>query len=646
MNPSENTPPPESGTPASEPRMKALRDYVRANAQRFLQDNNITSVGVGYRIKTDGESGREVPTSELCIQFTVASKPEVSGVALEALDTSPIPETLVVAGEEIPTDVIQREYGLAYRIESHVQTNQRKLRLDPVQPGVSVSHHRGTAGTLGLVVIDNDSGDPSILSNWHVLHGNAGQIGDPVVQPGPFDHNQTEANRAGRLTRSHLGPPGDCAIAKIEDRSFLTEVMELQVRPRQIARVELGDKVVKSGRTTGVTQGVVRRVDVMTKIHYGGEAGTRAIGCFEIGAPDGAGAGYEVSLGGDSGSAWLVADQEGKATDILAGLHFAGEAGNNPDEHALACYAHSVFKKLGISLTPESRPDPSPPVVEVVKGYDPRFTPTEVPRPWMTDEQYRDAVLVDDSPMIPYTHFSLSMSKKRGFARFVAWNIDGGRIRRESRDGINFRLDPRVKAEFQHDDTLYKNNPLDRGHIARRADLVWGSPAEARKANVDSFFFTNIAPQHRAFNQSRLSGIWGELENAVFADVDVAELRISVLGGPLFRPDDPVHRGVRIPKDFWKLLAYQDNADGRFKVAAYLLTQRDLITDLEILELDPFRVYQVSLEKLEEETQLTFRGIGAYDTFRPGPEIEALPGRPRPKAREVRSVETLVRFER
>ena len=62
-------------------------------------------------------------------------------------------------------------------------------------------------------------------------------------------------------------------------------------------------------------------------------------------------------------------------------------------------------------------------------------------------------------------------------------------------------------------DELYRNNPLDRGHLARRADLLWGSPAEARQANAESFYFTNIPPQHEGFNQSGAGGISALLED-------------------------------------------------------------------------------------------------------------------------------------
>lgn len=603
--------------------VKSLRHYVRTQGVSFLEDPNITSIGIGYKM-TDKRR-----TRKLCLQFTVGEK---GGSAIEALDSREIPKTLMVASEEIPTDVMQRTFHPAFQLETLETSNPRKTRQNPLLPGISVSHRDGSAGTLGLVVFDRQSGDPCMLSNWHVLHGFSGEVGDPIVQPGPHDDNNADFNHAGVLLRSHLGHAGDCAIARIEDRAFEQEIFALSVTPSQIVRVDLGDVVIKSGRTTGVTRGVVRRTDVIAVINYSGQGPTE-IGGFEIGPEEDTPPDLEVSMGGDSGSAWLIANEDGSASDRLAGLHFAGETPGNPDEHALACYAHSVLDKLDISLA-------APAEVTVSElGYDPRFLTEEVSLPVLSGDQLEDAVLHNGTHALPYTHFSLCQSKARGLARFVAWNIDGQRIRRVSRSGIRFRLDPRIDRQFQHGNELYRSNPLDRGHIARRADLTWGSESEADRANRDSFFYSNIAPQHQAFNQSSRGGLWGELENAVFSGVDVEGLRVSLISGPIFNCNDPEHRGVQIPRSFWKLIAYRDTADDRFKIRAFVLTQRDLVSDIEALELDPFRVFQVSLANLEAETGLSFSSLAGFDTFdqKQTPETLAAEAGQQRSVREVRT---------
>lgn len=236
-------------------------------------------------------------------------------------------------------------------------------------------------------------------------------------------------------------------------------------------------------------------------------------------------------------------------------------------------------------------------------GYDPEFLGTSVALPVLDAEALQDAVLWEGSNVIPYTHFSLSLSKSRRLARWVAWNIDGAATKRLSRSGIDFNKDSRLPEEFQSGNELYQGNRLDRGHIARRADLVWGEAAEAQQANEDSFFYTNIAPQMDDFNQSSQEGIWGQLENALYEQVDVEDLKVTVFGGPVFQPGDHVYRGVGLPSEYWKLIAFKE--DGLLKTRAFLLTQ-DLDQLRVALALDEFRVYQVSVGELEQRTDLKF----------------------------------------
>ncbi len=143
--------------------------------------------------------------------------------------------------------------------------------------------------------------------------------------------------------------------------------------------------------------------------------------------------------------------------------------------------------------------------------------------------------------VINYTHFSLALNKLRRFAICVGWNVDGGNIKKVSRKGIRFVLDPDIPSEYQIGEQLYKVNRLDQGHIARRADLIWGELPVAKAANKDSFYFTNITPQMDDFNQSTKNGLWGRLEEAIFDDTDVENLKISVFGGPVFH-DNVVQR--------------------------------------------------------------------------------------------------------
>lgn len=592
--------------------MDRLREFVRTKGHEFLKDPNITSIGIG-RKNGDGP---------ISLQFTVEKK-IADKVEIEKLGSVTIPKSISVFGVDVPTDVLERAYVPSWKLVAAETLGERRMRVDPIRPGISIAHVKETAGTVGLIVYDRETGAPCVLSNWHVLNGPDGKVGDTIVQPGPFDDNNTAGNFCGNLLRSHLGAAGDCAIARIRTREFDAKVYDLDVAPTKMANVDIDDELVKSGRTTGVTYGVVRRIDVLTKIDYGGSAGVVAIGGFEIGVlkkrkpRDG-----EISRPGDSGSAWLVADGK-KATDVFAGLHFAGEAASSPDEHALACYPLSVQKKLDFVLAPPKQTVLKGDDLDAVvprSGYDADFLGSHVPLPRMTLSIKRDAVNFGRAQMIPYTHFSVCLSAARRMPRFVAWNIDGAR--RVSLGRHDFKIDPRIDPKFQAGDELYADNPLDRGHVAMRADLAWGPVAEARQANRDSFFFTNIAPQHERFNQSSRQGLWGQLENHVLQQVDAKDIRVSAMGGPIFGTDDAEYRGFRLPRQFWKLVAYL-GADGRLRVAVFMLSQTDLLHDLEVLDFDPFRIHQISVAELSSRSGLDFSAFTPADVIR-RPELAVL----------------------
>jgi endonuclease G len=119
---------------------------------------------------------------------------------------------------------------------------------------------------------------------------------------------------------------------------------------------------------------------------------------------------------------------------------------------------------------------------------------------------------------------------------------------------------------------------------------------------MDSFYFTNITPQMDDFNQSVKGGLWGRLEDAVFDDALVDGLKISVFGGPVFRENDRIFRDVKVPREYWKVIVFVE--DHNLKAKAFILTQN--LNDLEVLELDEFRVYQVALTEIEDRCGLRF----------------------------------------
>ncbi|HSR72337.1 MAG TPA: hypothetical protein VLL72_08145 [Kiloniellales bacterium] len=306
---------------------KAVRTYGRRP--------NVTGVDVGY--KYDGGRRSDV----IAVRIHVEEKIPVS--ALEAAEV--LPSEI----DGVPVDVIQGHYspndGTA---EAALGLDERRQRRDPIQPGISISHPLVSAGTLGAIVYDRRDGRACLLSNWHVLAGSLfARAGDPILQPGRFDGGRRERDVIATLRRMHLGPRGDAAIAALNDaRGVETAQGHSGVRVVAARRATLGDVVTKSGRTTGMTSGVV---DGVGRYRVAYSVGPQTIEGFIIRVREADNpANREISAGGDSGSLWYD-----PFTEEGLGLHFAGETDPAPAaEYALACHLEAVLDELGVSLRP------------------------------------------------------------------------------------------------------------------------------------------------------------------------------------------------------------------------------------------------------------------------------------------------------
>jgi len=135
--------------------IESLKQYIRTRGPDLLEDPNVSSVGIGHKIK-NGTRGKQV-----ALQFTVKSKVEPE--ALEALGTTRIPGTITVDGTDVPTDVIERSYQPHFRVVAEVEKPVRKTHLEPIVPGVSVGGVTVSAGTIGCIVFDKADGTPYVL---------------------------------------------------------------------------------------------------------------------------------------------------------------------------------------------------------------------------------------------------------------------------------------------------------------------------------------------------------------------------------------------------------------------------------------------------------------------------------------------------
>jgi hypothetical protein len=307
--------------------LSQAREAKETYVHELLSRRNVVGVGLGYKI-TGG-----INTGELSLVVSVTHKVPAAALAAEDL----IPK--VLGG--IKTDVLATG---AFRA---LDLGPRDRWRPVVPPGVSVGHHRVTAGTFGCLV--QRDGEPFILSNNHVLADmNDGKQGDAILQPGAADNGTIDdcvATLADYVPIDFGTSPPECSVAEwsakllnyvagafrsshrlqvVKQTEGINHVDVALARPLTpdvvsneilnigapvgVAPVTLGTEVQKSGRTTGHTQGIVTQIDALVRIDYRGASAlfSRQL----IASP--------MSQPGDSGSAVLDMDKR------VVGLLYAG----------------------------------------------------------------------------------------------------------------------------------------------------------------------------------------------------------------------------------------------------------------------------------------------------------------------------------
>ncbi|AQS57835.1 hypothetical protein [Desulforamulus ferrireducens] len=335
--------------------MDSLLRIVERAKWRILGRKNVVGVGVGY--KEVGLRRTEQPS----IIVFVSKKEAPENLSREEL----VPFKI----NGVETDVV--EIG-----EVRLLDSERTKLVRPAQPGLSIGHYKVSAGTFGAVVKDRHTGEPLILSNNHILanatNGRDGRaaVGDPILQPGEYDGG-TRQDRIATLVRFIPLQKGeapatcpvanafirwanmvvqtirpnynlrifkregssnvvDCAVARPVRADIITdEIYGVgKVQGKTIARP--GMPVFKSGRTTGLTRGVVTAVGATMEVKLDNE--NTAYFSDQV-VTD------MKSQGGDSGS--LVLTEGNRAVGLL----FAGS-----DKVTIFNHIQTVLDKLEVDL--------------------------------------------------------------------------------------------------------------------------------------------------------------------------------------------------------------------------------------------------------------------------------------------------------
>lgn len=301
--------------------------------EQLLRKPGVTAVDVGFKYV----AGQR--TEEVAIRVMVERKTDA-----------------VPAGERVPdhfdgvkTDVIERTYFLHDALKNKKPESDISLQADtgnynPVKGGISIGPCRAVGGfvfvgTLGAIVKDNATGNPMLLSNFHVMCiDNGWHVGDTMAQPGRVDGGTCPANVVGTLQRAALTAKVDCAVSSLSGRGYVCEIADIG-KVTGTTAATLNAPVRKRGRTTGLTYGFVDSISLSVNVDYGDGIGVKTLTNQIDIRPDTA---HNAAFGdhGDSGSA--VVDGSVR----VVGLHFAGSS----DGHGIANQIADVLTAMNVSM--------------------------------------------------------------------------------------------------------------------------------------------------------------------------------------------------------------------------------------------------------------------------------------------------------
>lgn len=296
----------------------------------LLKRPGVTGVAVGYKYV----GGKR--TEQIAIQVFVKEKKK----------TVPKVEMIPAEVQGHPTDVIQRTYTLhpvAMKVLD-VQIMADTGTYNPVKGGISIGPCRTVggyvfAGTLGAVMRDNTSGDPLLLSNFHVMCvDNTWSVGDTLVQPSRVDTGVCPTGVVGTLLRAQLTSSVDAAVCTLSGRGSACEIVDIGAITGT-ATATLNMSVRKRGRTTGLTSGKVDSISLSVNVDYGDGIGPRTL-TNQIGIIPDTAKNAKFGDHGDSGS--VVVDD----SQAVVGLYFAG----SDDGSGVANPIAAVLSALNISL--------------------------------------------------------------------------------------------------------------------------------------------------------------------------------------------------------------------------------------------------------------------------------------------------------
>lgn len=242
------------------------------------------------------------------------------------------------------------------------------------------------------------------------------------------------------------------------------------------------------------------------------------------------------------------------------------------------------------------------------RGYEANFLGPNfrVPLPTFSNDLRKNVYEYENELYTRYIHFSIATNQARRQPIVAALNIDQNKIMKVG-GRRNWIEDPKV-GEFQLGPRYYKNNPIDRGHLARRAVAAWGDTiAEAQAASDATNIYSNCSLQHARFNQDE----WLALEDWVWRLNLDGTNKICVFSGPIYTSKSGIRCVIGdplafIPTAFFKVVCFVDKSN-KLATRAFIVPQDyDALSPKNARKNLDLATYQVPCRLIEEETGLRF----------------------------------------
>ncbi len=321
---------------------------LQAHQETLLKNPNVAYISTVARSPEEGVDQNyiiEVGLMEEELEFDTDVRSDAPGLH-SGLDFPRIPRYLEIPRKDsaMVADALQGERTIEVEVVvcGDVGIESFLCNRRPAEGGNSCGNPRSNSvGTLGMAF--QLDGKVYVLSNWHVLYGNGGSIGDPIIQPGRGDGGTVPSDIIAHNTKGWLDRFRDAAIASVRNpwNSFVAAGTRCFGAIAGFGTATNNMNVNKCGRTTRATSGVVRSTNATVRVR---------------GYPDGSRVFYDqmqlsrMSARGDSGS--VIQEQQGNR---VVGLLFAGSKSST-----FANKIERIFKTSGTNVEYDAETIPEP----------------------------------------------------------------------------------------------------------------------------------------------------------------------------------------------------------------------------------------------------------------------------------------------